>query len=266
MMKIKNITLGSDPELFLEKNNKIISSVGLIGGTKNKPRAISNEGHAVQEDNVLVEYNIPPCTTLKQWKKEHNFVKDYLDVFVSSLGCNLNYSASATFTDEDLNSDQAREIGCSPDFNVWEQCINEPGDASLNLRSAGGHISIGWDNPTEKSQEQLIKAMDMTLGLKSLFLDNDTRRKEMYGKAGCFRFTNFGCEYRVLSNFWILNDELLTWAWNTTLEAIELVNSEKVDELSILYKDKIVEAINTNNKELATELLENIYKKEKELI
>lgn len=106
----------------------------------------------------------------------------------------------------------------------------------------------------------------MIVGLKSLSLDNDTRRKEMYGKAGCFRFTNFGVEYRVLSNFWIATDELLTWAFNSTLEAIELVNSGRIEELSAKYKDKIVEAINTNNKYLANELLEIINEKELQLV
>ena len=33
-MKIKNITLGTDPELFLQKDNKIISAIGKIGGSK----------------------------------------------------------------------------------------------------------------------------------------------------------------------------------------------------------------------------------------
>ncbi len=265
-MKITNVTLGSDPELFLEKNGEIISSVGLIGGTKHEPRAITDNGHAVQEDNVAIEYNIPPCKTVDEWIKEHNFVKDYLDTFTAGLGCNLNFSASAELSDEQLNSEQAQQFGCEPDFNVWAQCVNTPPEIGGNLRVCGGHIAIGWDNPTEEVQEQMIKAMDMTVGLKSLFLDNDTRRKEMYGKAGCFRFTNFGVEYRVLSNFWIATDELLAWSFNTTLEAIELVNSGRIEELSAKYKDRIVDAINTNDKALANELLEIINEKELQLV
>lgn len=72
-------------------------------------------------------------------------------------------------------------------------------------------------------------------------------------------------EYRPLSNFWIKTDESLKWAWNTTMEAIELVNSGKIEEIK-KYKDQIVEAINTNNKELASELLNEFSKiQEKEL-
>jgi len=64
-------------------------------------------------------------------------------------------------------------------------------------------------------------------------------------------------EYRSLSNFWIKTDESLQWAWNTTMKAIELVNSGKIEEVKELGS-YIVEAINTNNKELAQELLNKI--------
>ena len=64
-------------------------------------------------------------------------------------------------------------------------------------------------------------------------------------------------EYRSLSNFWIKTDESLKWAWNTTMKAIELVNSGKIEEVKELG-NYIVEAINTNNKELAQELLNKI--------
>ena len=103
----------------------------------------------------------------------------------------------------------------------------------------------------------MVKAMDATVGLESVLLDDDTERKKLYGKAGCFRFCAWGIEYRSLSNFWIKSDESLKWAWNTTMKAIELVNSGKIEEVKELG-NYIVEAINTNNKELAQELLNKI--------
>ena len=120
-----------------------------------------------------------------------------------------------------------------------------------------GHISIGWDNPTQEQQLDMVKAMDATVGLGSVLLDFDTERKKLYGKAGCFRFREYGIEYRSLSNFWIKSDESLKWAWNTTMKAIDLVNSGKIEEVKELG-NYIVEAINTNNKELAQELLNKI--------
>ena len=120
-----------------------------------------------------------------------------------------------------------------------------------------GHISIGWDNFTQEQQLDMVKAMDATVGLESVLLDFDTERKKLYGKAGCFRFREYGIEARLLSNFWIKTDESLKWAWNTTMKAIDLVNSGKIEEVKELGS-YIVEAINTNNKELAQELLNKI--------
>ncbi len=265
-MKIKNITLGTDPELFLQKDNKIISAIGKIGGSKSEPQPISDEGHFIQEDNVAIEYNIPPCKTVDEWVYHNNFVKDYLEVLVSGMGCTLAIQPSATLDESELDNDIARLAGCEPDFNVWEECINEPADLSLtSLRSAGGHISIGWEEPTQEQQLDMVKAMDATVGLESVLLDDDIERKKLYGKAGCFRFREYGIEYRSLSNFWIKTDESLQWTWNTTMKAIDLVNSGKIEEI-IKYKDQIVEAINTNNKKLAQELLNEFSKiQEKQL-
>jgi hypothetical protein len=257
-MKINNITLGTDPELFLKKDNKIISAIGKIGGSKSEPQPISDDGHFIQEDNVAIEYNIPACKTIEDWVYHHNFVKDYLEVLVAGMGCELAIQASAILDESELDNDIARLAGCEPDFDVWNECINEPADLSAtNLRVCGGHISIGWDNPTQEQQLDVVKAMDATVGLKSVLLDSDTQRKSLYGKAGCFRFRNYGIEYRSLSNFWIKTDESLKWAWNTTMKAIDLVNSGKIEEVKELGS-YIVEAINTNNKELAQELLNKI--------
>src|SRR5690606_28024709 len=108
---------------------------------------------------------------------------------------------------------------------------------------------------------KLVLAMDMTLGLESVLLDTDTRRKELYGSAGSFRFKKYGVEYRTLSNFWIKNEELTQWAFNKTIEAIELVESGKIDELTQEYSKYVRRAIDTNDKHMATSLLESINKK-----
>lgn len=261
---IKNVTIGCDPELFLERDGKIVSAVGLIGGTKYEPLPISEEGHAIQEDNVLMEFCIPPSKTCEEFVSHINFVKDYLTVTTAALGCVPNYSASAILDESELQTEQAKQFGCDPDFNVYLQGMNQPPDPETTMRSAGGHIHIGFDktdmtdDESDDLVEQLTKAMDMTVGLKSLFLDKDDRRKELYGKAGCFRFKQYGMEYRTPSNFWIATDELIQWAWKTTMEAIDLVNSGMVNELADKYSDRVIRAINNNDKKLAEELLSKI--------
>ena len=56
---MSGITIGADPELFLRDGDAITSAIGLIGGDKYEPRLVTLG--AVQEDNVLAEFNIDPA-------------------------------------------------------------------------------------------------------------------------------------------------------------------------------------------------------------
>lgn len=259
---MNNIKIGADPELFLEKDGEIISAEGIIGGTKKEPRAISNEGHAVQEDNVMIEFNIPASDSKEDFIFNINFVKSYLETLAGMKGCALNFSASAELDPEYLSTDQAQEFGCEPDFNVYLRDENPRPEGAGQLRSCGGHIHIGYENPDEATTINIVYAMDMVLGLESLALDKDDRRKLLYGKAGSFRFKDYGLEYRTLSNFWIENDELIGWAYDKTMEALELVKSSKIEGLIKDYSELVEKAINKNDKQLALHILEKINQKE----
>ncbi len=62
-MKLTNVTIGADPELFIvnEKTGKIVSSIGLIPGEKgNAYKEGMPEGFGLQIDNILAEFNVPP--------------------------------------------------------------------------------------------------------------------------------------------------------------------------------------------------------------
>jgi hypothetical protein len=260
MSKIKNITIGCDPELFLEKNNSIVSAEGMIGGTKENPKLISEEGHAVQEDNIMVEFNIPPSSTKNDFKNNILFTLSYLETLASINGCKLNISASAVVDSKYLQTQQAKTFGCESDWDAYVREENSFSSKNKNLRSCGGHIHVGYLNPDQETSEKIVFAMDAVLGLESISLDSDDRRRSMYGKAGCFRFKNYGLEYRTLSNFWIKTPELMEWAYTKTMEAIELVNSGAIDIILDLYKFNIRNIINNNNKEEALLILSEIKK------
>ena len=94
--------------------------------------------------------------------------------------------------------------------------------------------------------------------LPALLIDTDERRRELYGKAGSFRFKDFGVECRALSNFWIHSNELIEWVFEQTVKAVTIVLDGNSDEYIKLYGKDTVEAINTNNKELAKQTIEKI--------
>lgn len=257
-MKKLNITLGCDPELFLENSrNEIVSAEGLIGGTKDKPKPISDKGHSVQEDNVMVEFNIPPSNTVEEFTSNINFVKDYLVKTAAEYELTLNYSASAFLDKKYLGTKQAKTFGCEPDWNVYTRDYNEAPSKTIALRSCGGHIHIGYPNPTTEQTDKIVRTMDMFLGLPSVWLDPDTRRRRMYGKAGSFRFKPFGVEYRVLSNFWVKDDESIKWAYEETIKAVKVALTCE-DLCSEEQAAQIRTAINESDVESAKELYNTI--------
>lgn len=258
-MIIENLTIGADPELFLEKDGKVISAEGLIGGSKDNPKEISEEGHAVQEDNVMVEFNIPPSTTKQEFIHNINYPINYIKNLCELYGdIKISKVVSAELEPKYINTSQAKKFGCEIDLNAYTKANNPRVINTSRWRSAGGHLHYGWDNPNTSTILKMVFAMDMTLGLQSVLMDNDTIRKKWYGRAGDFRQTHFGFEYRTLSNFWIQSNQLIEWAYETIIEAVNLVNTGEIDLLLDLYKEEVRDCINNHDKEKAKQLLNNI--------
>lgn len=251
---INNVKLGADPEVFLIDTNtgKVISAEGIIGGTKDSPKKISEVGHCVQEDNVMAEFNIPPAIDKESFSKDIQFVIDYLNESTHT-NTKVLIAASAELESHFLETPQAKMFGCDPDFNVWLRGINESPSSESTLRTCGGHIHIGYENPEMEKSEEIIRFMDLYLGVPSILMDTDTRRREMYGKAGCFRFKSYGVEYRTLSNFWVASNELREWAFENTMLAVKAVNNK--DAISDKLATELVECINTQNKTMAMQII-----------
>lgn len=225
---IKNPSVGADPEMFLfsPKLNKFVPVCGLVGGTKDNPLPITDKGHAVQEDNVLIEYCIPPSATLKEFVDNIIFTKKHIDEkILKPLDLVSMCIASADFDPDDLQSPAAKHFGCTPDYNAWTYEENKVGVALPTLRTAGGHVHLGYaDNDPERSLE-LIRLFDLFLGVPSIILDTDVKRRQMYGKAGAYRLKpDYGFEYRVLSTFWTDNRQKIAWVYNSVMNCIKYYN------------------------------------------
>jgi hypothetical protein len=255
-----NIKLGTDPEIFIENETEIVSAVGLIPGTKSEPHPISDKGHCIQTDNIAFEFNIPACDNADDYVENINYVKEYLDVIAKAHGFKLSTKASDEINPIHLQSEQAQVFGCEPDFNVYLEDMNPSPNSNTNLRCVGGHVHIGYDNPNQSQSVNIVKMFDIFVTLPSLLIDNDERRRELYGKAGSFRFKDFGVECRQLSNFWIHDDTLIKWVFNQTIKAVSCVLENKHTYYLDKYSTQVVQAIDNNDKKLAKLLLTQIKK------
>ena len=259
-MNLSAIKLGADPELFITDSfaGEYVSSIGLIGGTKDAPRPLPRDGFYVQEDNVLLEFNIPPCETkdafIEALKYGMRASRELLPEFYG-----VRVQASAFFTEGQLQRPEANLFGCDPDNNAWTDEPNPVPEPPQNgMRTAGGHIHIGYENPKRILSLYLVRAMDKYLGIPSIIMDKDNQRRRLYGKAGSYREKGYGVEYRTLSSFWLMSDKLMGWAWDQTMRAIEHINAlEDPDHDPVSADQKIiVDTINNGDVKVAKELVE----------
>lgn len=221
--KIKTVLIGADPEMFVKDSttNEIVSAIGLIPGTKDEPYSI-DLGCAVQTDNVMVEFCIPPANNPEDFIKSIEYAKNSLDAMLPD-NITTVVQASAVLDPKYLKSKEAQTFGCDPEFSVYTISIIDPPDARGNLRSAGGHIHIGYENPDAFTNMRIVMAMDLFLGIPSIILDKDRDRKKMYGAPGSFREKHYGVEYRTLSNFWLESKESMEWAFRESMRAVKFV-------------------------------------------
>ena len=241
--------LGSDPEVFLQDQaGNPVSAIGYINADKWNPMQIPDmpEGYTLQEDNVSLEYGVPPASSADEFVLHINSVmnksKEYLpNLSFSKLSCII-------FPKSQMNDPRAHIFGCEPDFDAWTKDVNKkPNPPHPLMRSAGGHIHV----ETTKDALDVIRAMDLFLGVPSVLMDDGEMRKQLYGKAGAFRAKPYGVEYRTLSNFWIFNDDLIRWVWNNTQRALDSVGVVDVSA----EQDRILRSINNSDKKLAKKLV-----------
>jgi len=215
------ILVGCDPEVFVKKKGVFLSAFGLIAGDKKNPQKIRRG--AVQVDGMALEFNINPADTAAAFEDNISSVLQQTmgmvpgyEIFVEpvaieALGVSLPKSV-ADFGEAYIASQprEAKELGCTPDFNAYTKKENPRPDADFPFRTASGHVHIGWTNGVDVNDPghleacySLVKSLDVWLGIPSLSWDSEDRRRQLYGKAGAFRPKHYGLEYRVLSNKWI---------------------------------------------------------------
>lgn len=116
-MKITNIKVGSDPELFIINsiNNKVVSSIGIIPGEKgNAYRAPDMpKGYGLQIDNILAEFNIPATNKKEKFIASIEYMKDYIRDFVKKVNPDLDIQciASREVDEDQLQSPEAKLFG-----------------------------------------------------------------------------------------------------------------------------------------------------------
>ena len=247
---LNKVLVGCDPEIFLTKDNKYVSGHDLIPGTKDIPYPVRDG--MVQVDGTALEYGITPTSNMAEFVQRNCSVIATLASMVE--GYNLSITPTVRYDVEYFKAlpKTAKELGCNPDFNAWTGEYNPTPVSKGTMRTASGHIHIGWtENKDCYSDEhfdrciRLVRELDYYLGLPSLDWDSDNKRRSLYGQAGAFRPKSYGAEYRVLSNAWCTSSELMERVFSLT----QLCQSNLDSGVSLqdTYIDLARDIINNNN-------------------
>lgn len=165
---------------------------------------------------------------------------------------------------------EAVEFGCDVDFISWlSGDINacEVNPLTHKWRYCGTHLHLGVPDDGDpdlmetllmpEGRLEVVNVLDFLVGNTATLLDvcpGSTKRRQVYGKAGTFRPTPYGVEYRVLSSFMLASPEILPLLWAFARESVRLVrDGQHMDLFEAVSPRKIITAINTNDQVLARE-------------
>jgi hypothetical protein len=230
-MKLR-IKIGADPEVFIKdsKANVFVSAHNIIPGTKKAP--FKTKHGAIQRDGLAAEFNILPALNAKNFISSINSNLSYLTDCIAdkSPDYQLAITPTAIFNKRYFDDlpEEAKELGCDPDYDAYTGDANERPKTSEPFRTGAGHIHIGWlEKDTEPTMakhfklcRELTRQLDRSLFIPSLLYDTDSGRRRLYGMPGAFRPKAYGVEYRVLSNKWLQSEELMSWIFTTTLRSV----------------------------------------------
>lgn len=232
-----DIKIGADPELFVKKGGVLVSGHNLVKGTKKRPFKVVDG--AVQVDGIALEFNIDPASSKGQFLHNVESVMKQLAGMVPGYEFSTSCVAELDPAFQKSLPKSVLRLGCDPDYNAWTRMPNPTPDVRKPIRTAAGHVHIGWTNKQDVTDGRhfhqcvdVIRQMDIFLGLPSVIWDQENKiRMNLYGKAGTFRPKSYGAEYRVLSNKWIFNKSITSWVYDRVIEGMSTLGKGFIDKI-----------------------------------
>ena len=259
---MKKFTIGSDVEFFIHDGKKFVSAIPFIGddvdGTKHNP-IVFGDGATLQRDNVAAEFATAVAKDKVGFVLVMSKAMKHLVDTMDAHKLTVKATPSVVFDQKQLNHWEALEFGCDPDFNAWEggQVNCKPCAINKTLRTAALHVHVG--SPllkSKKSKQRFIRLMDCVHGIVSTMMDTSPEslaRKELYGKAGAYRPTKYGVEYRVMSNYFASSPRFVKIIYDLTKDALTIFERDDDDKLvhELGGKAEVCGIINSGNSSLA---------------
>ena len=262
-------SMGCDPEIFvMDKKNVVIPAFTFL------PR--KSKGNPVYWDGFQAEANVEPSGCLDVL--QHNLIQRLrvLQQKADKKKGKLSIQSVIKLPLDTLKQipHEFVALGCMPSYNAYgtkSELVVDP--TELTTRWAGGHVHFGnMDAPP--NYNQMARVIDTILGLWAVgafqSFDDPVRRR-YYGLAGEYRkptygkhhgfksskeVTNYGFEYRTLSNAWLSHPSIFHLTFEIARIAFEIATNKALYAL-LVQSPLTVEAINKCDVKLAHKLFRN---------
>lgn len=279
-------TLGCDPEFFFTNKGKILEASSVLPKEGFKYETYTKSKFVI--DGVQAELNPNSNTCIANLANEirRAFERLKLDV-LDKQKVDLSFEGVIKFSEDDMLhlNEESKKFGCAPSKNLYTRrdSIITVNPATYQYRSAGGHIHIGSNYPTDElviflhaKPRLAVRLLDLVCGNTCVLVDRDpsqVERRKVYGRAGEYRLPKHGLEYRTLSNFWLHSYQMMSLAFGLARTAItigfDIYKYEKLypDKrsrfrkiLTLVNRKDVANAINNNDFDLAKKNFDKIKK------
>ena len=263
-----SFTIGADVENFLTKTQKgktkFMSAARILKGTKYEPVKMKC-GAGLHKDNVAAEFASEIAETEDQFVR---VLVDPQEEILELVGdMELSKVSYASFPKDQVTLEEEQRFGCEPDYDAWEVTVNRPPvPPTKTFRSCGGHVHVGFKDYESPLGQMLadpygklnfVKVMDVFLGVPFVLLDRESApRRKLYGRAGSHRPKDYGVEYRVLSNKWTQDENMIRFVYKIVSFITENLDLS-MDIMERQNKEEITLCINDSDVDTAAKIVEN---------
>lgn len=253
-------SMGSDPEMFaVDSEGNLIPSFEYLG-----PKPLKAEYGEVQKNASSVYWDGYQGEFSHRSFNCINYGTDYIRSGLSNMydalqlkfkGARLSLRSTFEIPPKRLESDHPQyvQFGCMPSKSAYGEPFKTYDPFIIPFRTAGGHLHFGYTGNVEAA----VKALDRILGVISVSLFRhweNPQRRLLYGRAGEYRVTPYGFEYRVLSNAWLCHPMMVHLMFELSRRAFGISAAGEWKRWNAT-EEEVRRCINDSDVKLAEEIL-----------
>lgn len=246
-------SIGTDPELFVvDKKGELIPAFTFL------PKRYDKE-ITPYWDGYQAEFGTIPTTCLAEQNREIARGLGDLKHLAAQVGGTLSVRNTFDIPQERLATDEDEHVafGCTPSLSVYKETFPTEDPRTVPFRTAGGHMHFEYSDT--KNIPTVIRELDRILSVIGVSLYqyyDEPRRRMLYGRAGEYRVTDYGFEYRTPGPSWLVHPFFINFQFELARRVIGVADYRQAAIKEwVASEEEVRECINTCDVALAHKII-----------